>query len=154
MTLSLHLGSYFLGLLHHWWPFPGYLDIVSFTWLGAGNFCISLGLSSRFDKRGLLSSCGVRASHCSDFSYSGIQWCNLETWIFVSVSASKEAKTETILLLLFSHVSDENSEAQRGEVNLPNVKQLGSSRVRIQTQAVWLFTWCMIMFFFLTKLGK
>ena len=47
--------------------FKIYMYTYVFTFGCAGSLLL-LGLFSRYGKRGLLSSCGVRASHCSCFS--------------------------------------------------------------------------------------
>ena len=52
-------------------PVVIFFKIYKYTYIfifGCAGSLLLLGLFSRYEKRGLLSSCGVRASHCSGFS--------------------------------------------------------------------------------------
>ena len=52
-------------------PVVIFFKIYKYTYIfifGCAGSLLLLGLFSRYGKRGLLSSCGVRASHCSGFS--------------------------------------------------------------------------------------
>ena len=52
-------------------PVVIFFKIYMYTYIvifGCAGSLLLLGLFSRYEKRGLLSSCGVRASHCSGFS--------------------------------------------------------------------------------------
>ena len=52
-------------------PVVIFFKIYMYTYIvifGCAGSLLLLGLFSRYEKQGLLSSCGVRASHCSGFS--------------------------------------------------------------------------------------